>query len=128
MKFEPIVELLLDTVSSLKSGTSLFINNMPIGKTGVLLKEGYGGIEIDGYIPDLRRGRFTVAVRDTTYPKAKALAEEVMGVLTMKEQTLTGMHVKTCRPLTEPISYQNSVGDMYEFSINFSVVYGIVAE
>lgn len=128
MKFEPIVELLQDNVSYLKAGTNLFINNLPTGTTGVLLKEGYGGIEIDGYIPDLRRGRFMVAVRDVSYQKAKAICEEITGVLTMKEVSLTGMNVKTCRPLTEPISYRNSTGDMYEFSINFSVVYGIVAE
>lgn len=129
MKFEPLVELLQESIPSLKSGVSLFINQMPTDVVlGLLLKDSFAGTEIDGYVPDMRRCRFQLAARGKTHASVKSLIEEAVAVLTMRGVTLPGMEVKSIRPLTEPIPYQSSIGNYVEFSVNFSAIYGIVAE
>jgi len=129
MIFEPLIDYLEENISVLKQGSTLFINKMPFEiPLGLMLKDSFSGIEIDGEIPALRRGRFQMAVRGKNYSQVKALAEEASALLTMKEVDLPGMTVKIIRPLTEPVSYQPSVGGNTEFSVNFSAIYGIVAE
>lgn len=129
MKFEPIAEYIETEIPAMKRGTTLFINMMPTTATyGALLKDSFAGTEIDGYIPDLRSGRFQLSTRASTYEQAKALCEEISTLLTMNYVDFVGMTVKTCRPLSEPIPYMPSVGNLVEFSVNFSVIYGIVTE
>lgn len=129
MKFEPLAELLQDNISKLKMGKTLFINQMPVEVIdGVLLKDSFSGTSIDGYIDGMRRGRFSVAVRGKNYSKTKELAEQVQDILSISGVTLPGMEVKQIRALNEPVPYMNSVGNLVEFSMNFSAIYGIVAE
>ena len=128
MKFEPLVEKLQEELG-LKPGTDLFINQMPATvKKGVLLRETYGGTEIDGYIPDMRRGRFQVAVRGKGYSEGYALAEAISEVLTLDNVTLTGLQVKNMRPISEPAGFALSDANNYEFLVNFVAIYGIVRE
>lgn len=129
MKFEPLAEYLEDNIDCLVQGKTLFVNQMPVDiPLGLLLKDSFAGIEIDGEIPNLRRGRFQMAVRGRDYATVKQLAEDASALLTLRNKLLPGMDVKIIRPLNEPVSYQTSVGGNSEFSVNFSAVYGIVAE
>jgi hypothetical protein len=127
MNYESLAGHLEDSLG-LKQGVSLFINMMPTSiDTGVVVKAGFAGTAIDGEIPSLRKGRFQIAVRSSVYATAKALAEDVSASLTLTNVLLTGMEVKSIRPLTEPIPYQPSVGGYVEFSVSFQAIYGIVA-
>ena len=129
MKFEPLAQYIEENIAGLKRGTTLFINNMPATATfGVLLKDSFAGTEIDGEIPHLRRGRFHLAVRGQDYGPTLALAESVSALLTITGMDFEGMTVKSIRPINEPVPYMPSIGNLVEFSVNFSAVYGIVAE
>lgn len=129
MKFEPLAQYIEDNIEGIRRGTNLFINNVPATATfGVLLKDSFAGTEIDGDIPHLRRGRFHLAVRGQTYSETRALAESISALLTINGMDFEGMTVKSIRPLGEPVPYMPSIGNLVEFSVNFSAVYGIVAE
>lgn len=128
MNFEPLAEMIEESVAGLKRGSTLFINQMPTEcEFGVLLKNSYSGIDIDPELTGRRRGKFNVIARGRGYTAVKEMIEQVMDTLTLRETTVTGMRIWTMRPLTEPISYQLNAANLFEFSVTFSVIYDKVA-
>lgn len=125
---ESIAYLVTQAYSKLTLGTTLFINSMPSTvEKGALIKEGYAGGEIDGYIPNLRKARFQIVVRgpESDYNNSKKLSVLISNALKIDQHTQVpdGIYIKTCRPLNEPISYQVSNGGLVEFSVNYQIIY-----
>ena len=129
MKFEDIAKYIESKIPRVRRGRSLFVNQMPAeAEFAVLLKESYAGVEIDPYMPGLRRGKFQVVVRGKDFSETKNLIEEISRVLKLQETAFTEIDVKVCIPLHEPIPFAVSDGALHEFSVNFFAVYVIVGE
>lgn len=130
MKFEALAEFIETNEASLKLGTNLFINQMPItpSPVGVLLKQPNAGAEIDPELPGRRRGRFQLVVRADDYKTGEAMSETLSLLLTLVETPMTGVLTRSLRPLHEPVSYMLSVGNKFEFSVNFFWIYDIVPQ
>lgn len=123
---ESLTELLMQRMPELAG--KVFVNDLPADvKSGVLFKEGYAGATIDPEIRGLRRSRFQIAVRDirSNYKKAKDLSNAIIQALDIpgEHRVAGGILIKSCRALTEPISYPISDGANIEFSLNFHIVY-----
>jgi len=128
VKFEPIAAYLESRISTLKQGRNLFIDQMPLDiDLGMLLKETPTGTEMNWEIIGRRRGKFQMVVRCKNYLAGSTLINQAMNLLILDETLLGKIHVRYMRPLNEPVSYMLSVGNNYEFSVNFSAIYDIVA-
>ena len=127
MIFDAVRAILTAGPLSLVEGRSLFVNQMPVGSLGVLLKESPAGIEIDPELIGRRRGRFQLVVRGKSYTEAQALIKSAMKELTILEKSYGNVLVRSMRAMNEPVSYPLSVGNVFELSVNFMAIYDIVA-
>lgn len=107
-------------------GVDLFVDFMP-GKVerGILLLGTITGTPIDQELPNYRRAKFRVVVREANYVTGKELAERVSEILTLKNVSLSNMDVKQMYPLHDPVSFPVSKADHLEYSVNFEAVYVI---
>ena len=127
MIFDQIAGYIEENVSSLKTGTTIFINQMPADiEFGVLLKDGYLGTEIDEDIPGLRRGKFQIIVRGKNRVQCLDTINAISEIMSMDEYDFDGVIMKSLRPTHEPIPYMVSIGNNYEYSVNLSAIYVIV--
>lgn len=118
-----ILEPLATILEELPIDLPVFINFMPSTvKEGVLLLNKLRGAAID-HDTGLRRSSFQVIVRHVDQIQAIALAEQVMGALTMNRRQLEGAEVKYILPRHEPVVYPISEGGLLECSVNFDAVY-----
>lgn len=105
-------------------GKTLFINMIPIGApSGVLLRNPLTGTKIDHELPGFYKTTFTVIVRSTDYEKGEVKTEEVASCLNLSETTIGDIHIKYCRPRSEPVPYPLSLGNLIEFAIEYDVCY-----
>lgn len=127
MIFEALADYIESNMGTFKKGTNLFVNQAPEQPTPLmLLRDHSGGIKIDGEIPTERAGRFQLIIRGKRNSEIMPHGIEVSQLLTAQGLDLETVYVKMIRPLHEPLSYQRSEGGLYEISVNFAVVYGIV--
>lgn len=124
MKLEIVAELIHNSGLATK-GSSLFIGHMPEkAVSGVLLLDPQIGEKIDEELPQYRKTRFQVIVRNASRIEGETLASLLMEVLTIYEQKLSsGDFIKKMRPRHEPVTYPFSDGDYLETSVNYDVVY-----
>lgn len=127
MIYEQLVNIISQSVPQLVPGSTLFINQAPMESIFcALLRDGPGGFGIDGYMPTERSGFFVLALRGESEPVLISIMQSTMKALTISNKLTANYYIKNCRPLTEPIKYRNSVGNIREISVNFSINYGIV--
>lgn len=125
---EKLAEYLEEKIPALKVAKHIFINFMPSDiATGVLIKPGFSGFEIDPELIGLHRGTFNVVVRGKSYLNVEASMNEISAVLTVAGLQLGEVLFHSIRPKNTPLSYQLSLGDNFEFSVNFFTIYAIVA-
>ena len=132
MIFEPLIDHLESNVSilTLRRGTNLFINQMPIDTPmALMLKNSYAGIEIDPYIPGMRSGKIVLVGRGTNYQKLSELMHHAIEVLRINDSRLSDtIHAHSIRPMTEPLVYPTSIANQVEMSVNVSVKYAIIQQ
>ena len=127
MIYDALTEVLVDAIPEFTGGASIFVNQAPVEAVFCgLFRDGAGGFEIDGYTPTERSGEFTFVVRGKVRPTLVSVINRVSSALTINGLLVDGCLIKACRPLTEPVYYKISVGNMQEISVNFFVNYGIV--
>lgn len=135
MIYEALSQIIVSNVSDLRmdGNPNLFINQAPYDREFCgLFRDNPTGIAIDGYISTERSGTFQFALRGKSHATLHAVMKEVMTTLNIRVATrvdvdeLGTVLIKSCRPTTEPISYQLSAANLREISVNFSINYGIV--
>jgi hypothetical protein len=108
-------------------GKTVFINQAPANeKFLALIRDNPGGIKIDGEITTERRGSFQLIVRSPNPEVAYTAIKEIVDVITLSGVQLGDYLIKSTRPTQEPIGYQISAASLFEYSVNFSLLYGIV--
>jgi len=127
MNLESIAER-IEAQSVATRGRDLFLNLMP-GEipVGLLLKEPFGGTEIDHELPGYRKASFQIISRSEDYAEAKELIEQAVEALTMVDTALTDMQVHYMRPRHEPFTFPLTVGNRLEFLVNMDLCYVITA-
>ena len=127
MIYEALSEILVSEVPELVIGNTLFVNQAPHDSSFcAIFRDNPAGIDIDGYLMSERSGSFQFVVRGKTQAEISQVMEDAVKALTIYN-TREGVYlIKSCRPTIEALSYQLSVANLREISVNFSINYGIV--
>lgn len=125
MNLEAIADRIVG-LRSLVKGTSIFVNSMPdTCKFGVLLIPPYHGTPINHEMPGYVVSEFRLVVRGENYVTTNALANQLVGDLTINKETVIGdMSVKQMHPMNLPRPYRRSVGGFHEFEVDVGIVFG----
>ena len=127
MIYKAVAEYIANNVSDFAIGKNLFINQAPNKPATLgLIRDNAGGIEINGEMNTERSGTFQFVIRTDHYEEGYVSAKELSDLLTVSNVVMGNYLVKQLRPKHEPISYQISEANLYEISVNFSIIYGIV--
>ena len=123
--FEALLKRLEDAELG-KVGATLTINTMPISVTkGICLRSNISGDEINYEIPGLGRGQYRIITRASSAATSKQLllkAIEALGVNGQIE-TIGSMRVRYNRPITTPMTFPVSEGNLRESSVNMKICY-----
>lgn len=122
MNLEAIADLLHERGVA-KKGVNLFINFMPTDKTGILLRDPFGGSKRNHELPGYRQTSFMLIIRHPNFATGKTLIGRAMEVLSMEEADLPTMKVNYMRVRHDPFTFQPSPGSNIEFSTNIDCCY-----
>jgi hypothetical protein len=123
MNLYPIAEYLQDAgLGTLAE--SIFINMIPVeSPSGILLRNRLQGTVIDHELPGFYKTRFQVIVRATSYPAGEELIGQVLAALSISETQVGSMHIRYMRPVTLPVVFPLSKGNLLEFAADFDVAF-----
>jgi hypothetical protein len=125
MNFDPIIEI-LDSSGEVESEKSLFINFVPGGLEGILLRDYFGGTPVDHELPGFIRGSFMLIARGVDYVATKERLEKCIEALKAAgdaQETWGGVRLNYLRPRTLPFSYAPSAGEFHEITVTMDACY-----
>lgn len=123
MNLLPIAEKLEADGVGVQAET-IFINMIPAeAPQGVLLRNPLQGTKIDYELPGFYKTTFKVIVRAATYPDGSDLLQRVTDSLSVDNQQIGPMFVKYMRPLTKPVTFPLSKGNLLEIATEFSICF-----
>jgi hypothetical protein len=118
VNLNPIAKRIEDASVAIR-GRDLFINMMPADKTGILLRDYFGGTAIDHYLPGFFKASFMVIVRHPSYQSAEQLIKRAVAALIVEQKTtVEGVVFHYIRPRGLPFTYAPSPGQNHEFAVN----------
>jgi len=107
-----------------EQGKNLFINMIPAeAPIAILLRNPLQGTPIDYELPGFYRTKFKVIVRSSNYAAGDQLINDVCAVLTVVETQVGAMFVRYMRPVTMPVVFPLSKGNLLEFAVDFDIVF-----
>lgn len=105
-------------------GTDIFINMIPAEcKQGILLRNPLRGTAIDYELPGYYKAKFQLIVRAQGYPEGEELINAAFASLTLSNVALGVMQVQFMRPITKPVVFPLSKGNLLEFAADFETVF-----
>lgn len=122
MKLEAIAQR-LQTTGVGTQGKDIHIGHMPAERDGILLRQPFGGSDIDHELPGWRQTSFQLVVRGKSFKDTQALIKNAVVQLTMLESPCSTIYVRYMRPKHDPLSYPLSAGGRFEFVVNMEVCY-----
>lgn len=123
MNLLPIAQTLEEAGVGVMAET-IFINMIPIDcQEGVLLRNKLSGTYIDYELPGYYKTRFQVIVRTKSVPVGEERMAQVFDALTLCEAQVTDMYIRYLRPVTMPITFPLSKGNLLEISADFEIVF-----
>lgn len=123
--FEGLLKRLEDAELG-KIGTTLTVNTMPISVTkGICLRSNISGDEINYEIPGLGRGQYRIITRASSAEASKQLLLKAIDALGVNGQIeeIGSMRVRYNRPITTPMTFPVSDGNLRESSVNMKICY-----
>jgi hypothetical protein len=126
MNLESVAEMLEDAEVGIQ-GTDIFVEFIPAScSQGILLRQPFGGTQIDYDLPGYRKTSFMLIARAKTYSAGKTLIDNAVAALTVDNEEVTNMHINYMRPQTDPFFYAPSAGGNVEFVVHIDACYVIV--
>ena len=119
--FEALGQLLID--AKIKNVT---YNTMPQNVSkGVCLRSNISGDKINYEIPGLGRGEFRLFTRATSVRESEALLMKAIDIIAVngKPKQVGRMRVRYCLPITSPMSFPVSDGNLRESSVTMAICY-----
>lgn len=113
-----------------KTCKDIFIDTLPDeAPKGIVLRSSIAGDEIDYYLPGLMKATFRLIVRASFHSDGLEMIQKAIQALTVWQPTKIGnMRVRSCRPITTPMVYPLSNGNLREFSVNMKIIYDELTE
>jgi hypothetical protein len=111
-------------------GETLFVNMLPAeARQAVLVRSPLNGTPINYELPGYYRANFTVIVRTPAaeYEKGLALMKKVTAALSVENLQVEDQFFNYVRPLTQPVVFPLSKGNLMEISAQFDANYVEVA-
>lgn len=123
MNLTPIADRLEEFGVGTKA-KDIFINTIPAeAPVGVLLRNKLQGTKINHELPGYYKAPFQVIVRCKSYLEGEALMSSVFSALTLQETQLGPMYVRRMLPLTLPVTFPISKGNLIELAADFEAVF-----
>jgi hypothetical protein len=105
MNLAPIAQYLEDNGAGTQ-GVDIFINQMQVTDTGLMLKESYRGTLINYELPGYYKTEFAVVARGTKVSDTQAVMQRALALFNIQRDLQLGsMFVKYLRARTLPVSY-----------------------
>jgi hypothetical protein len=107
-------------------GVNIFIGEFPAScASGILLLDRVSS-PVNMEMPRYRDTGFRLIQRDPDYETGLALITQTFNALTLFiETTVSGITIKLMVPQSDPHAYRRSVAGVWEFEVDFRIVYVI---
>lgn len=104
---------------------NVFVHSMPAEVTkGVMVRENFGGTEINNEMLGYVKAEFQLIVRDSNYLAADTLVKAISAAMRQEGGTLPGMRqLNYLRPVMEPYIYPLTVGGLWEAYVKWEACY-----
>ena len=123
MNLFPIAQTIEEAGLGVMADT-IFINMIPVDcQEGILVRNKLSGTQIDYELPGYYKTRFQVIVRTRTVPAGEEVMSQIFDALTLCEASVYEMYVRYCRPVTMPITFPLSKGNLLEIAADFEIVF-----
>lgn len=108
-----------------KRGKDVFIDTLPFDSpTGIVLRSSISGDRIDHELPGFMKATFRLIARASNHAEGQAKLQKAITALWIEQPVEMGtMNVRSCRPITTPMIYPLSPGNLREFSVNMKIIY-----
>lgn len=122
--FQALVER-LEQLGCGKVGQDIFIDTLPLdAPKGIVLRSSISGDEIDHYLPGFMKATFRLIARASNHAEGQSILSKAINALWIEQPVELGaMNVRSCRPITTPMIFPLSVGNLREFSVNMKIIY-----
>lgn len=105
-------------------GEDLFLQMLPAeAEQAILLRPPLSGTKIDHELKNFYRGEFQMIVRSHGYVAGEELAKKVVQAITLDNQQVEGQFFHYCRPMTLPVAFPLSKGNLVEHNVRFEACY-----
>ena len=104
-------------------GTDIFVQFMPEGKNGLVVIESLPGAIMDREVKQRRTTTYQIVVRGKEYVATRALAKSVFDKLHLADERLDRYDFYYIRALNEPVPFQRSEGQNFEFLLHMEAAY-----
>ena len=123
MNLLPIASLLENNSLGVQ-GQTIFINQMPVDASqAILLREPIGGTKINYELEGYFKTTFQVIIRSEGYATGIEFATNVNQALTINETQVDTQYFRYSRPLTMPVAFPLSKGNLLEIATTFECVF-----
>lgn len=111
--------------SALGDDVDIYVFHLPdTVSEGILLLHNLSGARLDPNLPDYKKAKFQIIVRNPNFESGYALAKQAMDAFKVVKRYSDGvMLINFIEPLHDPVSYPSSKGNFIEFSVNFETAY-----
>lgn len=123
MNLLPIAQYIEDAGFGVQ-GENIFINMIPAERpVCIMVRNKLQGTLIDYELPGFYKTRFQLIVRAGDYVTGDKLISEVCDALTLTERQIGDMFVRYMRPVTMPVVFPLSKGNLLEFTNDFDIAF-----
>lgn len=103
---------------------TIYVNTIPVeSPQGILLRGKLQGTKIDHELPGYYKTQFQLIVRAATYTVGETLIKQVIQALTVNDRQVGSIFVRYMRPVTKPVVFPLSKGNLLEFAADFDVAF-----
>ena len=112
-----------------KCAKDIFVDTLPSdSSTGTVLRSSISGDKIDYELPGFMKATFRLIVRAANHAVGQEMLQKATDSLYIEQPTVVGnMNVRICRPITSPMVFPLSNGNLREFSVNMRIIYGEIS-
>lgn len=104
------------------AGKSVFVNFIPDGMSGLLLRDQFGGVPIDHELPGYNKGSFMLISRAPGYAQSRVLMDAaIVALKTLAGKEIDGVVFKFARARATPFAFAPSPGQQNEFHTTVDV-------
>lgn len=108
-----------------KCSKDIFVDTLPSeSATGIVLRSSISGDKIDYELPGFMKATFRLIARASNHGVGQDMLQKASDALYIEQDTVVGnMNVRVCRPITTPMIFPLSNGNLREFSVNMRIIY-----